>query len=559
MFGKPKQEYKYELNDGGASLLRYQGKEENVVLPDSFDGRPLTALADNAFYDCKKLVSVTIPESVASVGSGCFKNCVSLKSVRLPEKLASLGDYAFALCKELEGVSLPETLTNVPQGCFLKCKSLTRVNVGGNVTSLGEEAFSGCTQLKYLSLGENVREIGEDALKGLSDKLCLVLPEGLKNFDKKLAEGCDRLYRRGKEGLELMLYAGHETDLILDDEVNGEPVTAVGDRVFAMFAYLEKLKLPKNLISIGDGAFAGCSSLTELLLPPTLRHIGRGAFAGCGQAEGVPGYVRMRGGDLASYSGLTSLTLPEGLEDVGEKAFAGCAALKNVEIKGEDTYLGAGCFSLTAIEEFTFPAHAAEIQSELLRGCVNLKKVNIPSGVESVWDRAFEGCAALESVELPESLEVIGEGAFSSMEKLKRIDLPAKVRQIGDEAFSFDPALETVGISPENEYFRIEDGCLIDRNENALIWVPAGKTGEFTVPDDVEAVRACAFSLSALTKVSLGQNVKKIGPWAFRGSEIKELKIQNPDAVIENGILLDTEDVEIDAPEAVLKRIGEEA
>ena len=141
MFGKPKQEYKYELNDGGASLLRYQGKEENVVLPDSFDGRPLTALADNAFYDCKKLVSVTIPESVASVGSGCFKNCVSLKSVRLPEKLASLGDYAFALCKELEGVSLPETLTTIGVAGLRNCNKITTIAIPASVTSIGEDAF----------------------------------------------------------------------------------------------------------------------------------------------------------------------------------------------------------------------------------------------------------------------------------------------------------------------------------------------------------------------------------------------------------------------------------
>ncbi len=547
MFGRNRETYKYEINDGCARLVRYFGKDETLELPDCFEGAKLTEIGDDAFYDCKRLASVKLPEGVTRIGENAFKACASLESVVLPEGLKTLGEYAFSGCRELKRINLPESLEAIPAGCFQKCRALEKLSAGGNISEIGEEAFAGCGALKFLSLGESVKKLAPDALKGAGDKLCLVIPGALNEPDEKITNACDRIYRRGERGPELEVYAGHETKISLEDEVNGEYVTAIGEKVFAMFAFLEQIKLPSRLEYIGENAFAGCSGLNGIEFPPTLKIIGAGAFAGCGCI------------DKDGASGLRKLVFPAALEEIRDRAFAGCAALENVTFAGENTYIGAGAFALCGFREFSFPGNVTELQSEVLRGCTRLEKVGLPESVDSIWERAFEGCASLSGIKLPDALELIGEGAFSSMLSLKSVRLPAKLREIGKEAFAFDPALESIEVEEENERYFVENGCLVDKAEKALIAAPALLKGELKLSDKIERVGACAFTLSALDRLVLPESVKKIDDWAFRGCKIKELVIENPDAETGSGVLLEAGEINVIASDAVFAALeGEE-
>lgn len=119
----------------------------------------VTAIADNAFMDNMKIRSVTIPNTVQSIGSKAFKHCESLTSVDIPESVATLGESAFYWCTALTSAQLPEGLTEIPSQAFYRCQELTAINIPETVTKIGRSAFT-ATALTNIDIPEGVTKIG---------------------------------------------------------------------------------------------------------------------------------------------------------------------------------------------------------------------------------------------------------------------------------------------------------------------------------------------------------------------------------------------------------------
>lgn len=131
-----------------------------------------------AFSYFKNLTSVTIPNSVVTIGNNSFNYCTSLTSVEIPESVTSLGDYSFGHCTgltsctigsgvtsigflafadtSLEEVTIHDTVTEIGDGCFAQITPLTSVTIGSGVTSIGGAAFSGCTNLTSVTINATV-------------------------------------------------------------------------------------------------------------------------------------------------------------------------------------------------------------------------------------------------------------------------------------------------------------------------------------------------------------------------------------------------------------------
>lgn len=361
------------------------------------------------------------------------------------------------------------------------------------VTEIAANAFKDAKRLKAVYMGKNIQKIGKKAFSGCAENLSLVLNESAERQEGALI-GCKSIYYETDSGLTLVSYAGHETDIVLESECFHRPVTAVGEKVFYMFAYLKSVSLPKSLLSIGQAAFAGCSDLTDIVFPPCMEEIGNEAFL---------------------KSGLTSVTVPESMKTVGEKAFFACEDLKTAVFKGKNTAIGAAAFAKCALTGITLPENLTELQSEVLRENKSLTSLTIPKSVEAVWEYALAD-TSLERIELPDACEVIGEGAFSGSKALKEVRFSRAVREIGPSALSFCPQLSSLYLPCPR--FEVSDSLLIDTQSKTVLACISNLSGEnLAVPDGVKSVSDCAFAGNENIKnLVLPESVVYAGVWAFR-------------------------------------------
>ena len=213
----------------------------------------ITSIGDCAFYGCRGLTELILPNSVTSIGNYAFSDCSGLEKITVDrgnKRYDSWGN-----CN-----SIIETGTNT---LIVGCKNSVILN---SVRSIGDCAFYGCSGLTKLTLPNSVRSIGDGAFA----------------------------------------YCSGLTELTLPDSV-----ACIGDFAFSLCSGLTELTLPNSLTEIGKSAFRGCSGLTELTLPNSVTSIGDGAFRGCRGLTGLtlPNSVTSIG-ESAFYlcSGLSKIT-----------------------------------------------------------------------------------------------------------------------------------------------------------------------------------------------------------------------------------------------------------
>ena len=120
-------------------------------------------ICDGAFSGCKSLQSITIPNSVTSIGNSAFSSCESLQSVTIPDSVTSIGDEAFSSCESLQSVTIPNSVTSIGDEAFSDCDSLQSVTIPNSVTSIGYRAFYWCTSLQSVTIPNSVTKIGDGA------------------------------------------------------------------------------------------------------------------------------------------------------------------------------------------------------------------------------------------------------------------------------------------------------------------------------------------------------------------------------------------------------------
>ena len=213
--------------------------EQSKVIPDGLTTVTVTNtsfLGEDAFYGCDGLTSVSLPDTVTTIGWWAFYNCAGLTSMDLPDSLVYLGWYAFSGCDSLAAVSFPDGLTRIGWGTFAGCDVLNNVNLPSSVTNIGYGAFYNCTALTVLSL-----------------------PECLKTVEDYAFYRC--------EGLTSVYVP--------------MSVTEIGDHAFEGATALSYVTLPKSLAVVGSNAFDGCTALSDVYYAGS-----RGDFAGISVESG---------------------------------------------------------------------------------------------------------------------------------------------------------------------------------------------------------------------------------------------------------------------------------
>ena len=321
--------YAYKENEDGetVTITEFLGPVDpanpgpyDIDIPEKLDGYTVTGLGKDSFsiddlysplYEIHhtKIHSVTIPQSVTSIGDSAFAGCHNLDSLTINDAATSIGRRAFAECPLTTTLELGENITTIGNSAFYDCRGLKNVTIPQSVTSIGDSAFGECSSLETLSLGENIKTIGDSAFYH-----CINL---------------------GKDDL---------TSVTIP-----QSVTSIGKDAFRFCNNMKSLTINGTIESMGARAFAGCISLKTLSLGENIKRIGHFAFADC--------------------SSLTNVTIPQSVTSIGNYVFRYCTLLKNVTIPKKVTTIGLGTFSYCKqLEYIMLPAGLTSFQDSL-EGC----------------------------------------------------------------------------------------------------------------------------------------------------------------------------------------------
>lgn len=132
----------------------------SVSIPNSVE-----TIGGSAFQYCFGLTSLTMGNSVKSIGPAAFYECAGLTSVSFPNSLTTIGYNAFGGCYGLTSVSIPDGVTSIEPFAFFTCSALTSVSIPNGVTTIGKYAFDYYSKLTSITIPGSVMSIGDGAFE----------------------------------------------------------------------------------------------------------------------------------------------------------------------------------------------------------------------------------------------------------------------------------------------------------------------------------------------------------------------------------------------------------
>ena len=160
----------------------------NINIPNS-----VTTIGDSAFVGCESLTNINIPNSVPTIGEQAFLGCESLVNINIPNSVTTIGDSAFAFCDSLTSINIPNSVTTIGKFAFSDCDSLVNINIPNSVTTIGEYAFDGCKSLVNINIPNSITTIGEYAFDGCKSLVNINIPNSVTTIGKGAFACCINL------------------------------------------------------------------------------------------------------------------------------------------------------------------------------------------------------------------------------------------------------------------------------------------------------------------------------------------------------------------------------
>ena len=298
--------------------------DKDIVIPATHEGKPVTDIAMDAFYECEDITSVIIPNGVTSIGYGAFSNCTNLTSITIPDSVTSISYYAFSNCG-ITNLKLPNGLTQINECLFYNSSALVSVEIPASVTSIGRSAFYGCSSLAEVTFGDNVKSIGNSAFQFCTGLKSVKLGAGVESIGESAFERCSSL-----ESIEI-----------------SNKVTSIGEGAFEACIGLKSVEIPGSITSISKDAFYGCMGLTSVTINNGVESIGKYAFASCTSLTDIYMADSVTGIADYAFSGCTSLadvTIGDGVKTIGAYAFSQCGKLASITIPKSVNSIASGAF-----------------------------------------------------------------------------------------------------------------------------------------------------------------------------------------------------------------------
>ena len=546
---------KYSVNNGEITIT---GCATDIFhkfeMPNEINGYPVRYIGEKAFYNCKYLTEIIIPDNVTLIGEQAFYGCTGLTSATISNSVTVIGDSAFYGCENLKEISIPDGVDYIGSCAFSYCNSLEKIFIPENVIQIGYDAFY---KTAYYNDSNNwdagVLYIGKCLIKlrgyktsyNIKDGTILLadqafantnicgisIPDSMKYIGESCFLNCNNLE-----------YLCSQKDYIFDDKEPTEPSTEPStdpttttrpakepstdptttrpttkptiksstEAVTTMFYTASEESnneskmsvIPSNVMLINKYAFKNCDSLKSIFISEGVEIIQEGAFLDCNKLEKI-----IVDSDNKAYSN----------DDTGCLFDKEMQVLIQYPIGSKRT-------------EYDIPETTVNISSKAFSGCKTLEKISIPTEMNVIGDSAFAGCNALkelnfdarevyyssiysnspfynlpslEIVNIGEKVQNLPDGFVYGCTGIKSISIPDSVTYIGEYAFAGCSNLTEIRI-PEKVTFIGEkafNGCnSITRLKYEAISGSYGGTGSSSP----------FYNLSSLESIEIGENVTSL-------------------------------------------------
>ena len=229
----------------------------------------------STFYNCSKLTSISIPNSVTYIGDQAFYGCSSLTSVTISDSVTRIGSDAFRDCSKLTSVTIPNSVTSIEDNAFRHCTNLESITIPSSVTSIGIGTIAECTKLTSINLdNKNKNFVTVDGVLYNADTTTLLgYPSGVTDTVFEIPNTVKKIQ-----------YGSITNCANLKRVIIPNSVTRIEWWAFTGCIKLDTLVIPNSVTYIGQGAFNNCNKLQAVYIPNSVTYMGDRAFKLCSSA-----------------------------------------------------------------------------------------------------------------------------------------------------------------------------------------------------------------------------------------------------------------------------------
>lgn len=465
-------------------ITDYDGMQTDIVIPKSYDNKPIKKIADNVFKN-SIITSITFSEQLTEIGISAFENCHQLLEITTPDTLEEISDRAFAGCNNLLSINV-EGSPNLGRYVYSGCAALRNINLSNDITKISDYMFQNCYALQAITLPLFCQEIGISAFSGCRSLYEVNIDQNLTTISNQAFYDCNSL-----------------------SEIDLKNTTTIKEKVFSKSGLIE-IQIPNSVKSIGYSAFGECNRLETISIGSGLEQMAM-SFLSSNNIKNITvsefnNYYKDINNNMYNKEGTVLIFYAAGQNDT----------------------------------EFIVPSGVQTIESFAFYAAINLTKITIPSTVNEVMDLAFMELLSLTEIEVSnDNMSLMSnDGVLYSKQQTKLISYPinksqteyvmdTSVTEIAPYAFMNNKNLQQIILSeniariPEYAFYNATNLSQIDISQTQITEIgeyafyDCRNLSNFQLTLNVTSIGSYAFAKSQITDFIILSNVTEIGASVF--------------------------------------------